>query len=471
MKKVVVASFLVCALAGSGARSAPAQQAVQLGTQPAGQIELSAAEAADYQAAQAATTPQAKAAAYESFLTKYPQSTVKPFALQELMISYSQIDPAKTLDAADRLLQVDPNNIRALVFEAYFRNAGADTITDPAAKQAALDAAAGFAQKGLVAPKPKDMSDADFKTVMASGTPIFYHAIGAAALNKKNTAGAIAAYKSELTSVPVDATKAPGQVLQDTYFLGIAYLQSTPPDLLNCAFYTARFVGFAPATFKTQYGGTPKYCYSKFHGADDGYDAFAAAALTSITPDPKLFASVTPAPTPAEKIHKIIVETPDLGTLAISDKELVFQYGSTDDATKVWDTVKGKSVAIPDALVIASTPTQIQVAVDPGMVVSKTADFTFNMKPIEEIPEPAASATPAAKAAYRAKVAAAKKEADAVAAATAVGSKVTLQGVYASYTANPLMITMSDGEVILPKPTKPVAKPAAPVHHTAPAHK
>jgi hypothetical protein len=145
---------------------------------------------------------------------------------------------------------------------------------------------------------------------------------------------------------------------------------------------------------------------------------------------------------------------------------LVFQYGSTDDATKVWDTVKGKSVAIPDALVIASTPNQIQVAVDPGMVVSKTADFTFNMKPAEEIPEPAASATPAAKAAYKAKVAAATKEAAAVAAATAVGSKVTLQGVYASYTANPLMITMSDGEVILPK-----AKAAPPVHHTVPAHK
>jgi hypothetical protein len=471
MKKVVVASFLVCALVGSGARSAPAQQAVRLGTQPAGQIELSAAEAADYQAAQAATTPQAKAAAYETFLTKYPQSTVKTFALQDLMISYSGFDPAKTLDAADRLLQVDPNNIRALIFEAYFRNAGADAITDPAAKQTALDAAAGFAQKGLAAPKPTAMTDADFKTVMASGTPIFYHAIGAAALNKKNTAGAIAAYTSELTSVPVDATKAPGQVLQDTYFLGLAYMQSTPPDLINCAFYTARFVAYAPDQFKKQYGDTPKYCYKKYHGADDGYDAIVAAATANVTPPASLAGSITPAPTPAEKIHKIIVETADLGTLAISDKELVFQYGSTDDATKVWDTVKGKSVEIPDALVIASTPTQVQVAIDPGMVVSKTADFTFNMKPAEEIPEPAASATPAAKAAYKVKVAAAQKEAAAVAAATTVGSKVTLQGVYASYTANPLMITMSDGEVILPKATKPAPRAAAPVHHTAPAHK
>jgi hypothetical protein len=466
MKKVVVASFLVCALACSGARSAPAQQAVQLGTQPAGQIELSAAEAADYQAAQTATTPQAKAAAYETFLTKYPQSTVKPFALQELMASYSSFDPAKTLDAADRLLQVDPTNIRALIFEAYFRNAGADAIADPAAKQAALDAAAGFAQKGLVAPKPKDMSDADFKTVMSSGTPIFYHAIGAAALNKKDTAGAISAYKSELTFVPVDATKAPGQVLQDTYFLGLAYLQSTPPDLLSCAYYTARFVGYAPEPFKTQYAATPKYCYNKYHGAADGYDAFSAAALAGVTPQPTLFSSVTPAPTPAEKIHKIIETTPDLGTLAISDKELVFQYGSKDDAEKVWDTVKGKSTAL-DGTVVSASPGVLTLSVSDDAIQSKTADFTFNMKPADEIPEPPASATPAAKLAYKKKVAEAKKDADAVAAATAVGSKVTVQGVYASYSANPLMITMSDGEVILPKATKPVT----PVHHAAPTHK
>ena len=64
-----------------------------------------------------------------------------------------------------------------------------------------------------------------------------------------------------------------------------------------------------------------------------------------------------------------------------------------------------------------------------------------------------------------AEAAAAKKKADAVAAATAVGNKITISGTYDSFTPNPLMITMSDGEVDLPKPA---AKP--PVHHT-PAHK
>ncbi len=51
------------------------------------------------------------------------------------MLAYSAFDPAKTLDAADRLLQVDPNNLRALTFEVYFRDQAADQATDPAASR------------------------------------------------------------------------------------------------------------------------------------------------------------------------------------------------------------------------------------------------------------------------------------------------------------------------------------------------
>ena len=50
----------------------------------------------------------------------------------------------------------------ALTLETYFRKAAADQMTDAAAKQAALDKAADYAQKGLAAPKPAEMSDADF---------------------------------------------------------------------------------------------------------------------------------------------------------------------------------------------------------------------------------------------------------------------------------------------------------------------
>jgi hypothetical protein len=373
---------------------------------------------------------------------------VKGATLEQLMLAYSAFDPAKTLDAADRLLQVDPNNLRALTFETYFRLTGADSITDPTAKQAALDKAAEYAQKGLAVTKPAETSEADFAALQNQAKPVFYRAIAMAALNKKDAATAITNFKQELSSVPVADTTKPGPLLQDTYFLGLAYLQSNPPDLLNCTWYVSRFVAFAPEPYKTQMMPTAKYCYKKYHGADDGYDAVLAAAQQSL--DPPASFSIKPAPKPEDMAHDLVTSTPeaDLPKLAISDREFVLANGKPEDAEKVWNTMKGKSVTIPDALVIESSPTVVKVAVSDDAVQSKTPDFTFNLKaPDEKLP-----------------AAAAKKLADETAAATAVGQKVTLSGTFDSYTPKPLMIIMSDGAVVLAK--KAPAK--APVHHTAP---
>jgi hypothetical protein len=474
MKKVVLASLLACAAIASGLPSALAQTDASSAAPAAagGQIQMPAAEAAVYNNAITQTDPKAKAAAIEGYLTQYPQSVVKAVTLAILMQTYAQAnDPAKALDAADRLLQVDPNNLRGLFFEAFLRQQNAGSVTDAAGKQAALDAAAGYAQKGLAATKPVDMADADFKKVQDTAFPILYSIIGAAALNKKDNATAIDAYKKELAYVPLAQTEDPKQgQLPDTYQLALAYMQSTPPDYLNCGFYAARFTAFAPEPYKSQVAATAKYCYKKYHGGDDGYDAVLAAATANLNPPDGFAASVKPAPTPAEQIHTIIATTPDLGTLAISDKEMVFQYGSPEDAAKVWDTIKGKSVQI-EGVVIAATPTQIQLAVDPGAQQSKTADFTVNLTAPDPIPDLKPTATAAQKLAHTKAVAAAQKQADAIAAATAVGQTVTFTGTYASFTPNPIMITMSDGEVVLPKAaTKPAAKPAA-AHKAAPAKK
>jgi hypothetical protein len=400
-------------------------------------VSLSPTEYAAYNAAISQTDPKAKAAALEGYLTTYPQSQVKADVLQQLMIAYSSFDAAKTLDAADRLLQVDPNNLRALTFEVYFRKSGAEAATDPAAKQAGLDAAAGYAQKGLTATKPKDMTQDDFDKVMASAKPIFYSAIATDALLKKDMPTAITNFKDELSSVPVDQTTKPGPLLQDTYTLGSAYYGSTPPDLVNCTWYAARAASFAPEPYKSQMLPLAKYCYKKYHGADDGFDAVTAAVATNLNP-PAGF-TIKPAPSPADIVAQVIASTPDLSTLAVSDKEFILQNGKPEDAAKVWDTVKGKSVQIPGALVIASSPTEIQVAVSDDAVQSKTADFTFTMK----VPEEGKT--------LREKEEAKKRAAD-IAAATAVGSKVDLTGTYDSYTAKPIMIHMTDGDVVLPKP-------------------
>jgi hypothetical protein len=456
MKKAVVASLLAVACMACTARIAEAQTQVNLGSnaQSSGGVQMSPAEYNAYNSAIGQTDPKAKTAALEAYLTAYPQSAVKASVLQQLMQAYSGFDPVKSLDAADRLLQVDPNNPLGLFFETYFRLAGADSVTDPAAKQAALDKAADYAQKGLAAPKPAEMSAADFATLQAQIKPVFYRAIATAALNKKDGATAVTDFKQELEGAPVADTTKPGPMLQDTYTLGMAYYQETPSDLVNCTWYASRAAAFAPEPYKSQMLPLAKFCYKKYHGSDEGFDTVLAAAQKSL--DPPADFKIKPAPKPADMAHDLVTSTPeaDLPKLAMSDREFVLANGSPDDAAKIWNSMKGKATTLPDALVIESSPTALKVAVSDDAVQSKTADFTFNMK----APDTDKKLTPA-------QAAAAKKTADEIAAATAVGQKVTLSGTFDSYTPSPIMIIMSDGEVVLPKKTPP--KPPAAHHPTA----
>lgn len=458
MKKVVVASLLAVASVALASQIGVAQTQVNLGSNAQASsagIQMSPAEYKAYNDAISQTTPQTKAPALEAYLEAYPQSAVKADTLQLLMLTYSSFDPAKTLGTADRLLQVEPENLRALTFEVYFRM-----------QNQQLDQAADFAKKGLaVNTKPKDMSQDDFDKVKAAATPVFYRAIGTAALSKKDAPAAISAFKSELSSVPVADTTTPGPVLQDTYTLAQAYYQSTPPDYVNCTWYASRAANFAPEPYKSQMLPLAKFCYKKYHGADDGYDAVTAAVATNLNP-PAGF-TIKPAPSPADIVRQVIASTPDLATLAVSDKEFILQNGAPDDAAKVWATIQGKSVELPSVTVVTATPTVITASVSDDAVQSKTADFTFNIAtPLKTVP--------------------------------AVGSQVTLSGTYSAYTVGgvtrgtatpagtdasaaaatpaatpapaaaagaapgPVMIIMSDGAVVEPK------KPT-PAHH--PVHK
>ena len=178
--------------APQAAQAAPAAAGAQAGPQ------LSQDEYTAYNAVITATDPAAKATAADAFLTKYPQSTVKTTVLEQLLAAYAQSNNApKALEAADRLLQVDPNNIRALALETSLLKSQGDSATDPAAKQTAYDKASDAATRGLKATKPTAVSDADWAAIQKQVTPYFYSAIGIDALTKKDSAGAIAAYTSD----------------------------------------------------------------------------------------------------------------------------------------------------------------------------------------------------------------------------------------------------------------------------------
>jgi hypothetical protein len=420
MKKFVLASLALATILPVSVPMVYGQ-----GTQP-GQITIKdPTEYNDYTNAVGQSTPATKASAIEQFLTKYPNSVVKNDLLEVLMASYQQAgDQAKTLDTADRLLAVDPGNLRALFIEVYLEGSQAATKTSPAEAQPILDKAAAQAQTGLTAAKPANMQQADYDKLKGATTPIFYGAIAKDDENKKDFAGAITAFTNELKAYSDPAATQSGPGLNDTYLLGQAYAQQTPPDLKNAAWFLTRAAQFAPAQAKPQIEKAAEYFYNKYHGSMDGYPAVQTLAQANLfPPDSYNPTPAPPPPSPADLAAQTVASTPDLKSLSLGDKEFILFNGKPEDAQKVWDVMKGQRVEVP-GMVISATPESVQVAVTEDNKQSKKADFTINMKtPLKSVP--------------------------------AIGATATYDATFDSYVANPPMITLSDGE--------PPAK-AAPAH-------
>ena len=412
MKKSVLASLLALAIISPGSVSLVFGQAAA----PSGQITIKdPTEYNDYTNAVGQSAPAAKAAAIETFLTKYPNSVVKNDLLEMLMATYQQSgDMAKTLSTADRLLASDPGNLRALAISVYMEKSQAAS-KQPAEAQPILDKAAAQAQTGLSATKSGSLSDADFQKLKAATAPIFDSAIALDAENKKDFAGAIAAFNNELKAYTDPAQTQSGPGLNDTYLLGQAYAQQTPPDLKNAAWFLTRAAQFAPPQAKPQIEKAAEYFYNKYHGSMDGYPAVQTLAQANLFPPAEYNPTpAPPPPSPADLAAQTVASTPDLKTLSLGDQEFILFNGKPEDAQKVWDVLKGHRVQVPGT-VISATPESVQLAVTEDNKQSKKADFTVNMKtPLKTVPP--------------------------------VGSSVTYDSTFDSYTPNPPMITLSDGE-------------------------
>src|SRR5579859_6259575 len=117
MKKLVFAS--VVALASIGFVAGPRLRAQDQG----GQITIKdPAEYNAYQMFSTQTDPKAKAAAGDAFLQKYPQSVVKKAVLDSMLDAYqASQNPDKVLDTANQLLQVDPSNMKAILYSVMIK--------------------------------------------------------------------------------------------------------------------------------------------------------------------------------------------------------------------------------------------------------------------------------------------------------------------------------------------------------------
>ena len=385
------------------------------------------------------TDPKAKASACETFLSTYPQSVVKKTVLDSLEDAYSSYDMSKALDAATRLLQLEPTNLKALYLTVAAKKqlAGA---AQGAAQAQLLDDAAAAAQKGLTATAPAGISADDFKKQKDAVEPFFHSAIATDALySKKDYAGAISEFRTELEKVAAsnpDGTKS-GPALNDTLTLGQTYTKLDPPDMKNAVWFLARAESYAPANYQPVIHKQAVYWYKRFHGSPDGYDDIKALAAATVFPAGEI--AIKPADTPADIANKYVADNPDFANYPLGDTEFVLANASKDNAEKVFASLKDKVIVVP-GVVIAATASQIQLAVTDDAKNDKKADFTINMKePLADADIPAVGSTAA-----------------------------NLVGTFDSYTQSPAQIIMRDGAIQKEEKKKaPVAHKPAAGHHPA----
>src|SRR5215469_6541660 len=182
MKKLFAVLLLVLAIAGALLPTAAAQAATPQKPQIKDPAEYNA-----YVNAIQQHDPSAKAQALEAFLQTYPNSVMKVDAAEQLMAAYQQAgNGQKMIDAANRILQMDPNNVRALAILTYTYRA---TITAQNL-QTNLPLIQKYATQGEQAlpnmTKSECQSDADFTKLHNELGAIFEGGLGFVALQNKN---------------------------------------------------------------------------------------------------------------------------------------------------------------------------------------------------------------------------------------------------------------------------------------------
>ena len=366
--------------------------------------------------------PNAKISGLEAFLTQYPNSVMKEDALELLMAAYQQTgNEAKMSETAQRLLQANPNNVRALALLAYTARTKAQAGQNP---QQNLTDAKQYGQRGLQAlqtfAKPEGMSDADYSKLKTQMAGIFNAAVGISSLQDKDYKTAQDALHTAVESNPNDFSL--------VYPLALAYLQAQPPDTVNGIWFATRASIIAPTPqYQQQIQAYAKSQYTKYHGSDQGWDELLTTAKANPLPPQGFTISQYVPPTPAQQAHDLVKDkTADqIKKLSFAEWELVLSAGNPEDADKVWSAIKGTPLIMEGQVISVESSSKIQIAASSDDIDAKRADISLEMTaaiPARLVP----------------------KE----------GATLDFEGTPISYQASPFIMTMEKGTLVTKAPEK-----------------
>jgi len=459
MKKIVLAMLLVAACAAvaqttpasaaaAPAAAAPAQAAPQAApaqaapAPPAAKKEIKdPAEYNAYVGAAGQSDPAAQVSGFEAFLTQYPNSVFKEEALELLMVAYQKTNnPAKMVETAQKTLQVNPCNIRALALVAYTKQ--------QAQSWAEADQAA---EKGLqcwtTIPKPDGTSAADWDKLKTQTTEIFNNAAGMSSY--QTTLGAKGTDYGKAEQFLHAAVDGDPTNLLDVYYLALADLVvgSSEKDVEGL-FYIARAANLQTGPGRDKIADFGKKKYVKYHGSDEGWTALMALAATATAPPANFTITKYVPPTPAEQAAALI-KSKKVEEMSFAEWQLILSEATPEDADKVWAVLKGKPLQMvahviaiepPNKVTDAKgkstdAPTQLHLAGSSDDIDAKRADIDLTM------------------GAALTKLQMPKEDTD-----------FQFEGTPVSYVAKPFVMTMNAGALLVkaaPKPTPARKKPAA----------
>jgi tetratricopeptide (TPR) repeat protein len=231
------------AMAAVGLQARPgAAQTEQQGQAQQHKPAYTLAEYNAYTAAAKETNPQQRIKLLDDFVAKFPSSALLPYVYRSYYTTYDKLkDYPMVIEYADKLLalgdKIDPGTqLEALYTRELAFNLSFSDKAPNAADQARQALAA--AQRGLAVlnslKKPDNLSADQFEERKKAPEALFHYTAGRSSMVLKDYTSAETSFQAALKDNPKDSIT--------YYWLGIAYLQQSPPASMDGFWALARAI-------------------------------------------------------------------------------------------------------------------------------------------------------------------------------------------------------------------------------------
>jgi len=371
----------------------------------------------------------------EAFLQKYSSSDFKSGAYLTEMQAYFQLGKSdQAIEAGKKVLEADPDNLDALAFLSYvFPFVFKADDPDATSKLSRADSDAHHGLDVLQKlQKPANVTDEQFSQYVKPKRAVFNGAVGFVALQRKDYANAITAFRAAVDDNPTD--------VYTFYRLGLAYMYSAPPDYDHAIWYIARAVALAQAAKNPAGDDIDKFlkrAYINYHGNDQGLADVVTQAASAVNP-PEGF-KVAPMQVPAK--------TGNANIDAFNEMTFPLKLGG-EKAQKNWDALKGQPLGLGgfvDSVEKGPDANTYLVRID-ILDQSKAQAGTYDVELKDTTQPNVKNLSP--------------------------GDPVRFKGTITAYTATPSLVLTIEGTIdpdAIPDQPKVKPKPKPPVHH--PTHK